>query len=488
MRPTEGDDTLNVRPHPAPPNFTVMLVIYKTCAAGSEVLGSQDPVTDPTQTVTVRLQHKLASHATVCVVEHYTPVTNAPPGWSHADTYSSLTVAHPPRHVDTGAYDPPCEYSFNDCDWVYSVVAGVEQSVLSAQASQTDPFIDLFVRTPANVNVGSIWLRARFLGTPVASDTNNVIATLSDPSSNIKTQTITSIGSAVDYIAGIEHDFLHASRKNSGAGQFTVGGILGFGATSTLNSSVATVAFATPAYGTSECQQLGTRFTLANGYVNPLPGSDTVTTSTTIGTAAPVVTSVPYCVVQPGTTTTSTTDGAGVKTTVVRSGTPITNIAFTPQDRSSFLLKYVAGIRLITRIRQKSSLGCSTESPDEEHQPCTRAVVDLTFGQDQAITGGRFHGTVFKSDATFPIGSSGIVFFGTAAIRLRSDILSSTLILAPTPISTGSGAAVVGAVIIPSPSVFVLPLRQPDRDFYRFGVAIDLVKIVPKLFNPASSK
>jgi hypothetical protein len=39
-------------------------------------------------------------------------------------------------------------------------------------------------------------------------------------------------------------------------------------------------------------------------------------------------------------------------------------------------------------------------------------------------------------------------------------------------------------VCVPSPNVFVLPYKQPDRDFYSIGVGIDLVKVFTKLFTP----
>jgi hypothetical protein len=324
------------------------------------------------------------------------------------------------------------------------------------------------------------------------------VAAATNPAGTITSSSLSTVGAAIDYFASYEHEFFQPSTKNPNSGQFTLGPIFGFGATTPLSAQSATIGYAVPAFGTNECTQLIARFQATKnpavpgqygGYNPPLPGSAAITTTTQVGSATATSTTSPeYCIVQPGpTSTTSTASGATTTTTV--SGTQITNIAFSPIDRSSFLLKYAVGARLIFREHSGSSMRCSSRAANDHpydtltNGPCVRDLVDLTVGQDQAITGGYWRRFVFKSDLILPIAQTGIYFFGTAAIRIRPNQDLPPLILASTPISSGTSSATSGTVTVPSPSVFVLPLKQSDRDFYRIGIAIDLSKVLTKLYS-----
>jgi hypothetical protein len=102
--------------------------------------------------------------------------------------------------------------------------------------------------------------------------------------------------------------------------------------------------------------------------------------------------------------------------------------------------------------------------------------VDVTMGQDASVTGGYLHGVVFKVDAILPIptgsGSSWLYLFGSTYIRLQTNQNLSPLVLQtpPTPIT------------VPSPTVFVLPLRQPNRDYFRLGVGLNINQLWCKAF------
>jgi hypothetical protein len=402
----------------------------------------------------------------------------------------------------------PCSFAYNDCDWEYSVVGGVEQADLSAQNSQTEGFVDLIVRAPVNARFGNAWLRARFIGQPTNSSTQNVVSAATDPAGTVISSSLATVGYAIDYVFGFEKDLFQPISANHTRGQFTLGLIAAMGATTPLSSQSATVGYAAPAYGTNECNQLQVRFGAGiaatggaaaipgmgarNGYNPILPGSGTITTTTisSSGTSTTAMTG-PFCVVQP------TPGTVAVSGTPAASGNQITNIAFSPEDRSSFLLKYMAGVRFLTRFHAAGTSRCSPRAPNDHagdvdtdeaslvNGLCSRGIVDLTLGQDQAITGGYLRRLVFKADAIFPIPKSGLYFFASAAIRLEPNQDQPPLILTATPISNGSAMPAAGAVSIPSPSVFVLPLKQSNRDFYRIGIALDLAKILPKLFAPA---
>jgi hypothetical protein len=495
--PKPNDPALTVTPAQPPAGYSASLTPQVGCAVGEAVLGPAKPVPiaiAPGRAVLVPLTAPLAAGATVCVIESYVAVAPIP-GPAPAETTSALATASAPSPPPPpGAYVSLCHYSFNDCDWIYSVVGGVEQSDLSSQNSQTDPFVDLTVRAPYNVRTGSVWLRARFLGAPTTSSTQNVVAATTNPAGTVTSSSLSTVGYAVDYVVGYEYDWFQPNQRNPGRGMFTLGLIGGFGATTPLSSQAVTVGYAVPTFGTNECTQLHQRFTSQNGYNPALPAAGTVTTTTTVGSNAPTVgPAVNFCSILPIPSSASTSAG-GVSIKTTTDNTAITNIAFSPQDRSSFLLKYALGVRLINRWHSGSSNRCSSAAPGDHagdgpgdnftNGPCTRSIVDFTFGQDQAITGGYLRRVVFKSDAILPIPKSGIYFFASAAIRLRPNQDLSPLILASTPVSSGTGTTTPGTVTVPSPSVFVLPLKQSDRDFYRIGIAFDLAKILPKLFAP----
>ena len=44
-----------------------------------------------------------------------------------------------------------------------------------------------------------------------------------------------------------------------------------------------------------------------------------------------------------------------------------------------------------------------------------------------------------------------------------------------------------GTTAVPNVNTVVLPLQQPNRDFYRFGIGLDAVCIFTKIFSSSSS-
>ncbi len=247
--------------------------------------------------------------------------------------------------------------------------------------------------------------------------TEGVVGSFTNPQGQITTQSYSTVGQALDFTVGPR---LQLSQN--------WGIIADVGATTPLSSQSTPLTFVVPAAGTVECSTLISRFSPQNGY-NP-------------GLAA------------------STTPG-----TCLQGG--YTDIAFANQDRSNFLLKYAAGFRTtFPRACQGGTAG----------HPCSNAysVLDVTLGQDESISGGRLHGPVFKLDGELPVpisGSSWLYLFGSAYIRLQGNVNLSPLILqVPTT-----------PVTVPSPSVFVLPLRQPNRDYFRIGIGLNLDQVLCKM-------
>jgi len=416
---------------------TATAVPLKTNSNGAVLAGG---------TTSVELANSLVGGEILCAV-----ITNA------ATTYTTPEVVVGPGCASQGKY--------SDCTFEYMLIGGIEQSDLSAQSSVTEGFYDLFLRRPVNSKWGSIWFRSRYLGTPSSSSTQNIVAAATNPTGTLTASNLPQSITAVDYTLGLQ---LNEVRVGSPSGRTTISPILGFGATTPLSATTTVSGFAVPAYGTNECNQLQQRFTVAHGYSPALPASGIYDAKGDMG-----------CVVQVNPNGTATT---------ATPGTEITAIAFSNEDRSSFLIKWGAGIRLIDRSIPSDSSGCASTTG------CSRIMADFTLGQDQAITGGYLRRLVLKADAIIPIFSTGISFFAASANRMEHNTTLSPLILNPVTVMnagssscSASSSSTSNTVCVPSSTVFVLPYKQQDRDYYRIGIGIDAIKVLTKLF-PAATK
>jgi hypothetical protein len=307
---------------------------------------------------------------------------------------------------------------------VLIMIGGVEYSGYSAQSQTTNGFLNMFYRGPVSKHGFSGWGRIRLTSAPQAA-TNGVVSVISNPT-GLTTYDYSNVGQVFDYVFGPEWQI--------GKNWSIVGGV---GATTPLSSQNAPVTFVAPAAGTVECTELVSRFSAANGY-SPSLALNTATTPTT-------------CL-------------AG----------GYTDIAFANQDRTNFFLKYGAGLRTTYPWTfgtcNGTSGSCST----------AYAALDISLGQDASVTGGYLRGVVFKLDGLLPIptgSSSWLYLFGSSYIRLQSNQNLPPLIL-QTPATT---------VAVPSPTVIVLPLRQPNRDYYRIGVGLNINQLWCKLSSSGCS-
>jgi hypothetical protein len=319
------------------------------------------------------------------------------------------------------------ELPYNDNDEGFQLIGGVEQSGFASLTNQTGPFLSVF--TPAGLDTNwKAWGRIRLLGAPSAS-TGGVVAALQDPTGQIKNLDTQQVGRAVDFMVGPDFQIPKLTSKSGRYSMHLIGGV---GATTPLSSQDVIEKFAVPAKGSQQCNEITSRFTPQNGY--------------------------PANLILPNPANTADCLANG-----------ITVLAFNPQERSSFLRKYSFGIRTIDRILEGSEQKC-----------CERGIVDFTFGQDEGVTGGSLHGWVFRLDGTHPLPIKDMSFlylFGTAAIRITRNHDLQTLVLAP----DSSNA------IPSSANVALLPVKQPNKDFYRFGVGLDVKKLFTKLFGSGTA-
>jgi hypothetical protein len=332
-----------------------------------------------------------------------------------------------------------------------SMVGGFEQVDLSSLPSQTEPFLRFYIQSGQHAAfTGLLWSSIRLLGSPNQTDTNGIFSVFTDPTGQITAEKLSSVGAAVDFLVGAGYRFY----SNQGKGPNSVDLILGFGATTPLQSNKVTQAFTAPAFGTAECNILYAKLgpTLSSPVYNVQKSTTGIATGST--TACLINANAP-------TTTTGTTTFA-----------PINTIAFSNVDRTSFFLKDLAGVRFNhTAYSDTKNKECSTS-------PCYLGTLDFSFGNDSAITGGVLRGNrwVFKTDGVYPIivqKLTTLYLFGSFSIRLARNSTDNTpLILQPATLTTVTGT---GSNAVPNVNTVVLPLRQPDRDFYRIGVGIDVL-------------
>jgi hypothetical protein len=317
---------------------------------------------------------------------------------------------------------------------VVVAIAGVEQSGYSSLGLNTSPFLNLFIQGPVNgahswKSFGG-WGRTRLLGAPQPS-TQGIVSTFTDPTGQLTTQDYSKVGTAVDFMIGPTYRIADADDPKSNYGGWEL--IAGIGATTPLSSQTVALTYKAPPLGSIECATLTNRFTIQKGY-------------------APGLTQAP----------------AGSATCLAGG---YTDISFSNQDRSSFLLKWGAGVRTTAKFPCEGSTSCAP----------SYGALDITIGQDASVTRGLMQHFVFKLDGILPISikknSSFLYLFGSAYIRKsRNEDLAPLILQTET-----------ATVTIPSSTVIVLPLQQPDRDFFRLGVGLNLNQVFCKMFNSCTA-
>ena len=144
-------------------------------------------------------------------------------------------------------------------------------------------------------------------------------------------------------------------------------------------------------------------------------------------------------------------------------GTPACYVAFVPTDRMRFYRHYEAGFRY--RIYGEDFTHNVLRFP---------GILDLTVGQNEYVTAGQLNGVVIHFGGVLPVPIpkvDGIYAFGSIDAELNGPVGNGQqLLLTPVP-STAN-------VTYLSPNVYTIPVSQPNRDRYRFGVGIDLYHLL----------
>lgn len=141
-------------------------------------------------------------------------------------------------------------------------------------------------------------------------------------------------------------------------------------------------------------------------------------------------------------------------------------VAFVTSDRDRFFRQYYVGFRINTFFFNQHDI------------PLQRfpAMLDVMYGQNEFVTGGRLRGGVVRIDSYFPLPYEGMKFinlFGTAFLRPGRTNITTPLILEPAPDGTK----------VPALNVELVATPQTKRDYYRVGVGIDFISFVQTLKN-----
>jgi hypothetical protein len=101
------------------------------------------------------------------------------------------------------------------------------------------------------------------------------------------------------------------------------------------------------------------------------------------------------------------------------------------------------------------------------------STLDITVGQDASLTRGQVRNFVGKVDGTFAIPTGKISYlylYFSGYSRFKKNVTAAPLTLTADP----KGPS------IPDPAVVVLPLKQPDRDFFRVGIGLNVGQVLCK--------
>jgi hypothetical protein len=151
-------------------------------------------------------------------------------------------------------------------------------------------------------------------------------------------------------------------------------------------------------------------------------------------------------------------------------------IAFTTPERERFYRQYFAGFRIKTHYLKTDSNSIYSEE-SLEREDLVPGMFDITFGQNEAITN-KLRGVILRLDGSMPIPiTNNILYvFGSAQMRLGKNIDKPLpgIFLKP---SLGIDLSSADVFVVPANQN---PLFRSNRDTFRIGVGVDLLKLFNK--------
>jgi hypothetical protein len=144
-------------------------------------------------------------------------------------------------------------------------------------------------------------------------------------------------------------------------------------------------------------------------------------------------------------------------------------IGFTSADRDRFYRQAFGGFQFKTYYFDKD-----TEQPLDRFP----ATFDLTYGIDESVTRGYIRGGVFRTEMFYPLPTtwgSNFYFFFSAFIKPTRSRSTEPLLLQSAPSTIGLSDLIQNGVRVSLPQI--------DRDYYRVGIGMDLIRLVQVIQN-----
>jgi hypothetical protein len=141
-------------------------------------------------------------------------------------------------------------------------------------------------------------------------------------------------------------------------------------------------------------------------------------------------------------------------------------VGLTTPVRDRFFRQYGAGFRLTTQFYDQNDK--TLNSP---------AMVAVSFGQNELVSGGKFRGVAARIEATYPLrlekisDSLVLYLFGRVNTALGASHQTTPLLLQT---ATGVTATDPAVAIIAQPS---------NRDLYTIGVGVDAAALITAMLN-----
>jgi hypothetical protein len=336
----------------------------------------------------------------------------------------------------------------------YRMIAGVQQAGASSTQSVRKLFADLFFdvpgpiksdpRNPTNIAFGPpfrFWGDVRVTSVP---ETAPVQLSQYNLGTQITSLNTSQIAQSVAFLFGAEYRIWGMPPHGPGSSPY-IGG----------NNN---------ADDTHSTQKFTGSLLIGGGAVTPINPQESATlVSATAGDAAKLY----NFVVGPGHPVDDTTPVPALCPPPVgtAAGGSCSVLALLSKDRERFQRQYFFGLRM--RTSYFSPAGIPVNRP--------AAMLDVSIGQNEEVTGGRLRGVVFRMEAFYPLPFQQlnmVYLFGRAYLRGLGDPgFKNSYALQPDQ----TGATITSA------SVLSVTMPVPDRDIYSFGIGMDMLQLVKKL-------
>jgi hypothetical protein len=436
------DKTVWVVPASMGASYKATVTAYSTCTAGAPVLsGAQNVAAGSTAPIAIPLAAALAKGASVCVVQKYIysgplPAPANPP--SDSASKNQVTIDRLPG----APYSPSSQTALA----LSRVTGGIEVSSSASVDPAARFILDGAFDFPFsnrdnslyNTFWGSGYVRLGSIAQPGAvsgvADVGTYIKPLVDSTPNHLVQSVEA------NFAG-EAAFAHFNRNLGALNSFSK---VAFQANAGFISPLSTMQANPTIYVVSQA--------IYNYY--------TTAASTNALTAAANAAIVGAC----GSTFDSTKP---------------CYLANLPQDRTRFFRDYALGFV----YKKYYYNGGSTKDNDSFLFP---GIASVSIGQNEYVTRGQLRGFVLHADATWPLPSTlsgrfagGVYVFGSVDTNVSDRNASTQQFLLPTAGST---------ITLTSSNVAQIPVAQANRDRYRFGITVDLVKLITAVGAAVNNK